>query len=809
MHRWPEWRWPLGLMALTALFFGPAWLGWQLLYNGLDIRTIHYPLHAAYAQALRQGTLLLWTPHLAGGFPLFAEGQMGGLYPPNLLLYRLLPLNLAHNWSALLHLLGAQAAAWALARTLRIPPPAAALVGFVYGMSVVGSALGDFYIAFCLAWLPAVLTALLRGYETGRGGPFVAAGVCLGLQGLTFFPQGLLLTAVAASCLALSQVAGRPWRAALRPLAATVGAAALGAALSAVQWLPTLELKASSLRAAGLDAAFAGQGSLPPWALSTWWAPDLLAELGSAGYVGLLPLALAALALPAWRRDRRVSFALLLAALSLLLALGRYSPLFELVRRLPGLHLFRNSIRFTFLTRLALALLAGLGWQCLQGLPPQAARRWSRAVGAAGLLVTAALLVGGRLVGWLRPTLTDLATDYAQRLQGSAFHVQGADYFQARVQGVLQGVADALSPANGELWAALALALATAAWLRWGGRVRPAAWALLGVALAAADLLGHAGPLGFTEASAAQPGAPALLYLRSVLPPAGSGITPPCLLTEGPEPCGTPSPGRIYSLTDQPVEPGGALPYLLPENANLAYGIPSVGIYSSLGAPRRYDLLADLGAVNLAFGMAPTDQEVLSQRLPLLSRLGVRYVLALHPLQAEGGLRLAFDDGAHWIYENPAALPRVVVLPAAEVGLSAAEVLARLRDPAFDPWGPALLEEQPAESGAGYLGAEARILADDPHYLALETDGGGWLLLSDAFYPDWRVWVDGEPASLYRADYVSRAVPLGPGPHRVEFRYQPRSFWWGAATSGAAWTLTLGGLLALRLRANAPPRRRE
>jgi len=167
MNRWRQvWRewWPcLALAGVTALFFAPAWVGRWLLYGGLDIQTIHYPLHAAYAAALRAGRLLLWTPLLAGGFPLFAEGQMGGLYPPNLLFYRLLPLDLAHNWSPLLHFLLAQVTAYAFARQLRLSRPAAALVGFAYAWSVPASVLGDFTPALTMAWMPAVLA-------TGPGG---------------------------------------------------------------------------------------------------------------------------------------------------------------------------------------------------------------------------------------------------------------------------------------------------------------------------------------------------------------------------------------------------------------------------------------------------------------------------------------------------------------------------------------------------------------------------------------------------------------------------------------------------------------
>ncbi|MGQ9585539.1 MAG: YfhO family protein [Anaerolineae bacterium] len=803
----------LGLVGVTALFFAPVWAGRLLLYGGLDIQTIHYPLHAAYAAALRQEQLLLWTPLLANGFPLFAEGQMGGLYPPNLLLYRLLPLDLAHNANPLLHLLLAQVAAYTFARQLRLSRVAAALAGFAYGWSVPASALGDFTPAYTLAWMPAVLAALEWGYRTRHSIAFLLAGGVLGLQGLIFFPQGVALTGLAAGCYALVRLGGMARHSpgpAARSALATLGAAILGAALSAAQWLPTLELTRFSVRAAGLDPAFAGQGSLPPWAIGTFWAPHLLDMLGSAGYVGILPLFLAALALPQWRRDGRVGFAALLAGLALILALGRYSPLFPLTSHLPGFSFFRNAVRFTYLTRFGLILLAGLGWDrlCAEGgWKSSALRRWGLGIAAAGVALTGGALTGGWLLARLAPALTALGYRYAaERLAGTGFHVQSADYFQARVAQVLGAFQTSLSPGNRELWAALTLALAVAGWILWRRRGPSPIWMAAGGALVVADLLGHAGGLGFVPAEAAHQVPGVVTFLQTTFPVEGQHATSQCGLEQAPPPCQGSIQGRIYTLVDQPVVPGEEAPYPLPENVNLRYGIPSVGVYSSLGYLRSYELLKDLGAVNLAFGVAPTDEATLYARLPLLSLLGARHILAVHPLGEDAdlplpaSLELAYQDGGTWVYENRAVLPRAFVLPRAELGLPPGEVLRRMLAPEFDPTETVLLEERPSETAEGFVGPEAHLLVEEAARVVVETNGGGWLLLTDAFYPGWRAWVDGSPAAIYRADYMLRAVPLGPGPHRVEFRYEPRWFQAGLWVSSVGWvaTLLVAGVLAWR-----------
>ena len=56
---------------------------------------------------------------------------------------------------------------------------------------------------------------------------------------------------------------------------------------------------------------------------------------------------------------------LLLAAVGLALALGRYNPLYLLLAELPPFSLFRAPARFLALFTLGMAMLAGLGIESL------------------------------------------------------------------------------------------------------------------------------------------------------------------------------------------------------------------------------------------------------------------------------------------------------------------------------------------------------------------------------------------------------------------------------------------------------------
>jgi uncharacterized membrane protein YfhO len=74
------------------------------------------------------------------------------------------------------------------------------------------------------------------------------------------------------------------------------------------------------------------------------------------------------------------------------------------------------------------------------------------------------------------------------------------------------------------------------------------------------------------------------------------------------------------------------------------------------------------------------------------------------------------------------------------------------------------------------------------------------LVVSDAWDPGWKATVDGHNADVQRVDYVMRGVTVGPGTHRVEFRYRPWSFTAGWIVSLAALVALLGALLWWRRR---------
>ncbi len=169
---------------------------------------------------------------------------------------------------------------------------------------------------------------------------------------------------------------------------------------------------------------------------------------------------------------------------------------------------------------------------------------------------------------------------------------------------------------------------------------------------------------------------------------------------------------------------------------------------------------------------------------PLLDLLGTRYLVQPSALKPEGpGWEAVATDSRpvafgnvvggmqalppYTIYRNAAAFPRAFLVPTAE-SLPAdrqAERAALLR---ADLHRTVFLEGAPRDAndlpGADDFG-DATIAEYRPNRVTIELKGrgNGYLVLTDVWYPGWTCQVDGQPAELYRADYIFRAVRIPEG----------------------------------------------
>jgi len=787
-------RWPVLAAVLVLFGYNAPLLTLRDIAPGHDTVLQYYPAERALARALAAGTLPFWTPHLQAGFPLFAQGQPAALYPINLLAFGLLPTPLAHSITLAVHqLLGLLFMIW-WGRMLGISTGGAAWMGLAFALVPPLSG-EDVLLIETVTWVPLLLGLAERCAQRGRLSWAVVPMTAM--QWLGGFPQLALYTALATHIYLGVRVCAEdwPWSKRARLLAAWGGATAAGMLLAAPQLLPVYELSRFSIRAAGAPGSLPGEKSLFPAGILTLVLPSwrgflFYAGLGIGTYIGMLPCVLAVATIAA--RPRRAWFYALLAvtAATLVFALGKYSPLFPVLRRLPGFAYFRIPSRSLFITQVGLITFFGLGWDVFvsaeQGV-------WTRALrwtffGTLTLLLLNAC-VARPLFMWLHPYLLQFAERYTLRyVTPDPLHVQPFSYYQEKIEALYDMVINAASVRRREVVLPLSVGVVGALtwWWASAGIQRRRRVAMLWGGLILVDLLGATGWHRQTTEHSWISGAPDVVRL----------------LTHeiGSQPC------RMFWITDPELiafEENRLV--TLQANYNLMFDLSSVGIYAPLGFDAYSRLMEHLGGVDLGVGMRPVSIDDVMHDRALLNLLNVCYVLSRQPLPE---LTAVAQVGTVRVYRNEQAFPRAFAVDRTEVVDSTEAALRwvqshfdRLRDTV------ALDEPSPVSLRAGAASHAWVSIADyGDTTVAIDVSASDSVLLvvSDTYYPGWQASVDGRPTHLYRADALFRAVVVPGGTHRVEFRYTPIAFRYGVAVAIAVGMLA-GALITLRRRQNEPP----
>ncbi len=792
----------IGLLTIIfALFF------WRLLFEkgvaipkgGGDFNSFYYPLSAFAANQIQGGHFPLWNPYLFAGAPFAADYQAGALYPPNLLVWALArpftygafeALAISHVWWTSVTMFG-------FARTvgLRRAPSLIAAITFAYG-GFMTAQIGHAPMIAVASWLPAILAALYRARQ-GSIGWTVLAGLGLTMATLAGHPQVLLyvMSAVVAYGLYLAwadrpiaspglvegdantvSVPGMPaetvvrggnwwgrrtdpvvrhWVGALARLA-TMFVIAVG--LSAPLLLPAEQLSRRSVRA-GIGYENATQFSVQPVALlqlllpkvfgdnpTNYWGAFANGEIW--GYAGVVALILAVIGL-LWRTragDGQKLFFVALGGVALLGALGPFTPLHGwLYGFVPGYDRVRAAGRLLLLYDLAVALLAAWGLDAL--------------------------------LDWLvarRTTLTELGAIVRQVRRGVGIVVAVLALFIIPLFYSLILRQD--DPVNRPVIAVdglnlLLLILLGALALVWAVERRgvgSGATTILATALVVFDLF--SATIGFNPttdnllAGFQQPAAQRELAARTVANP----------------------PFRVDTddISDRWQPSLAAID-----------GVESVsGAYNPLQ-------LADYAAFR--------ERAQSSRSSALYGLLNVAYVGLPNEKPAPADWQRAFT-GDKVIFYQPSRppLPRAFVVGPAATVANPGAAFDRIKAPDFDPAKIVYLQGavQPTATDPAASPATVTREGTDGLTVHVTTGGAGYLVLSDAFFPDWRATVDDHDGTILQADLAFRAVYLpGGGDHTVVFRFRPR--WWTIGWGIAG--LTALGTLALLVLAPLVRRRRR
>ena len=756
------------LLALVVLaFFWPLILAGQWIpRGGGDLVSFLWPMVRFAARSLRAGLVPLWDPHLHSGVPFVADNQSGVFYPLNLLAFALFgePSYGVMEALAVFHVWLAGACMFALARGLDLRRPAALVGAIAFALSdLFVTHVGNLNLNATAAWLPLLLLLTHRALTCGSPGWAAGAGAVLAVAALAGHGQMLLFLASALVLYLLYRLAvdwRRGYRWELRTLGLMALVVAVGVGGAALTLLPAREMAAHTGRG-HLPYDEATRYSLPPRALIGLLAPGFYGrgvtgfwggwDRVEVGYAGVATLVLAAAAIAAHLRSHLArlknpqpqtsfpaGFFALLVVLALLLALGRYTPLYSLLYRYaPTFDQVRAPARLILLADFGLAALAAYGLDLGLWKSSETSKVWSVWTALSALIAAGVLLAIGLPQAHTIPPHDRVP--------------------QATASIVVAAVLLALS--------GLFLCLTRFARAR-----RRVAW--LFVLLLAADLVGLGSTLE-AEPNDPTPGFrhdDVVAFLRQ---------DPNLFRIEVTAGAWQPDAALVHGLYDigGVYNPLGLAPY---QAYRWAVGERGASLYNLLGV--KY-VLADKAR-------PPGDERLVPVYTAnpaidvYLNTAALPRALLVYRTQ------VVPDHAAAW-----AAIHAPDFDPTQTVVLEQAQVTSQLRITNYE------LRMANGEWRIANGDLQFVRYSPNEVELSAHTPVSGYLVLSDVYYPGWRATVDGVPAKVLRADYVFRAVFLPPGEHTVRMEFAPWTWRVGLAVSIVTWVgLGICAGLAVRKR---------
>jgi len=178
-----------------------------------------------------------------------------------------------------------------------------------------------------------------------------------------------------------------------------------------------------------------------------------------------------------------------------------------------------------------------------------------------------------------------------------------------------------------------------------------------------------------------------------------------------------------------------------------------------------------------------------SVNMDVLDMLNTKYIITQDP-----------QNGSYKMQRNSTALGNAWIVKGVQFAKNADEEMKAISS--FDPKNEAIVDQQyKSMIDTTRLGADptAFIKMEKYHPDHIEYSYSAprdvIAVFSEIYYDKgWNMYVDGKKKDYFRADYVLRAAQLEAGNHKVEFKFEPKSYYMGENISLAGSILLLGFL---------------
>ena len=744
----------IAFMALAVML---VWFCDEMIFSGKipffrDLVSYFYPIKFSVAEAFKAGELPLWDRRMAAGFPIMAGFQSAVFYPPSIVFY-LLPFFAAVQFTFVFHYAVAASGSYILFRSWRFPVFVAVIgaILFAFGGTTVSltNLLNHFQSA---VWLPWVIYLGEQAVKAKRWKDIVVFSIVSLCQLLAGSPEIFLLSTGLVLLNTVRIHREQHVHGFFRAIVILIASGFIIIGLGMAQLLPTAELILQSRRDHPIPASEALAWSMRPSSLIGLLLPTL--EADTSLYLGVrlllaegLPFLLSSymgvimvFGLCSWLVTAGMKERFILAGLlagSLLCAFGSYTPIYPfLYKWVLVFRVMRFPEKFYFLTFALLTLTTVRGLRTLVNTKSTHSTR-----------IIAAVIP----VAWIVAYVTFRWDPYLL-----AHWIQPAHTVATQLTIDPTTIASILFSFEKQI--AISTLLAGILLLHQVKPVRPPLLQSLLVLVVFVDLSTANKPLHFLRGKEVVQNAAPLVkkppadHSRIFYYPPGPNL----------------HPSFVSATGDPSYENWTKIPLnnLLP-NAGLLYGFEYFQDIDALGRRTYTDFL------NFINALAP------DQRGKLLRVLNVKYVVAFHSLDVKG-LKLVREFPEHYsrLYEVKDGVPRTYLVSRATYDQDPMSTLRRLSSDTFEPTREVIVNAPthgaPKTSFRG--DATIKLYQNNKVHIDARLSDPGILVLTDAFYPGWKVFVDGVEQQILRANYFFRGVEVPAGNHRIEFVYDPRSF---------------------------------
>ncbi len=563
--------------------------------------------------------------------------------------------------------------------------------------------------------------------------------------------------------------------------------------LSAIQFIPFLELWVHSIRGKGISYQEATVWSFAPKDILLFFLPDVYGYFIDMKkywinqcwfktlYTGGLPFILSSLFF-LFGKGRRLFFSLMI--FSLFLSLGQYNPFYPFVfKYVPFFNGIRYPAKFLYIFILILSITAGLGFEKLTGFSKESARR-----GLKHLSIILALVSGLALL-----ILVLGHQKIEHLLRGKGLDVPDFNFLSINLYHAKRFV----------FYLTLFFLL-----LRIGHEVQWKGWAkVLLILFLIADLFGNMGFYGKERTSEYFQKTKVQEIIASDIGHFRVFATGKTIAAEIPILVGGGSPLDVFKEKHEPT-------------MNLLHWLRDIWGIDVVHLKRADDLYK-------AFVGTPSISAT-----NLIDLYGVKYVTSVTLIEKDPRFEMIYSrleglqgkredllkENTIKLYRNRNPLPRAWLVRDHRV-LDEKSILAILSGKEFNPRKEVLLEEEPGvnpprpplvkgRKERGLAGQENKkgdrgesplqkkkdvgeprpapacgrqglpeLISEGNNRLQLlvEAKEDSLLVLSDTYFPGWKAYLDGSPVRIFRANYNFRAVSIPPGKHEVKFVYHPMS----------------------------------